>query len=215
MAQQQSRAKKQAYNLAYGLGASIVIIGALFKILHWEFGPFSGGNLLAIGLITEAFIFALAAFEPVEEDASSWDWSKVFPELKGNGESSANVTGLLSKKLDELMAEAKIDAEMMGRLGDSIRNFEAAATNIAPTAKSIEATHKYSEELNKAATQMEALNNLYQEQLSSAQTQAQVQSSVAQNAQALQAQMEALSKNLSTLNEVYSGMLEAMNKKSH
>ena len=66
--------------MAYGLGASIVIIGALFKILHWELGPLNGGILLAIGLITEAIIFAISAFEPVDDDL---DWSLVYPELAG------------------------------------------------------------------------------------------------------------------------------------
>ena len=66
--------------MAYGLGASVVIIGALFKILHWEFGPLTGGLLLAIGLITEALIFAISAFEPVDDE---YDWSLVYPELNG------------------------------------------------------------------------------------------------------------------------------------
>lgn len=56
----QSKSTKKLFNMAYGLGASIVILGALFKILHWELniGAFTlgGGTLLAIGLITEAII---------------------------------------------------------------------------------------------------------------------------------------------------------------
>ncbi len=215
MASKQSIKKKQAYNLAYGLGASIVIVGALFKLTHWEFGPFNGSNLLAIGLLTEAFIFALAAFEPVQEDSQAWDWSKVFPELTGKGESGTNANGMLSKKLDALLEEAKIDSDLMDNLAKSIKSFEAAAEGIAPTADSIRATQKYSQELNKAASQMESLNQLYQNQLDSAQLQANVQSTVAQNAEALQKQMEQLSKNLTTLNEVYEGMLSAMNRKSN
>ena len=55
----QSRTNKKFFNMAYGLGASIVILGALFKILHWKIGPLTGGLLLSIGLITEAIIFAI------------------------------------------------------------------------------------------------------------------------------------------------------------
>ena len=80
----QSKSSKRLFNMAYGLGASIVILGALFKILHWEInlGGFSlnGGFLLAVGLITEAIIFAISAFEPVDDDL---DWSLVYPELAG------------------------------------------------------------------------------------------------------------------------------------
>ena len=80
----QSKASKKFMNLAYGLGAAIVIIGALFKIIHLEFGPLTGNVMLTIGLVTEAIIFALSAFEPVDNEL---DWSLVYPELAG-GEGS-------------------------------------------------------------------------------------------------------------------------------
>ena len=52
----QSKSTKKLFNMAYGLGASIVIIGALFKILHWEIGPLNGGILLAKCLILEIML---------------------------------------------------------------------------------------------------------------------------------------------------------------
>ena len=76
----QSRASKKFMNMAYGLGASIVIVGALFKIIHFEIGPLTGNVMLTIGLVTEAIIFAISAFEPVDDDL---DWSLVYPELAG------------------------------------------------------------------------------------------------------------------------------------
>ena len=57
---------KKVTNLVYGLGAAIVILGALFKFQHWDLGILSGGTLLSIGLITEAIIFSYAAIEPVK-----------------------------------------------------------------------------------------------------------------------------------------------------
>lgn len=76
----QTQKQKKLYNLAYGLGASVVILGALFKLLHWEVGFLTGNVMLAAGLITEAIIFGFAAFEPIEED---YDWTLAYPELKG------------------------------------------------------------------------------------------------------------------------------------
>ena len=87
----------QNLNMAYGLGASIVILGALFKILHWELGPLNGSVLLAVGLITEAVIFAISAFEKVDDGP---DWSLVYPELAGGESKNQDPEGLLSKKLD-------------------------------------------------------------------------------------------------------------------
>ena len=213
----QAKSSKKLFNMAYGLGASVVIIGALFKILHREFGPINGGLLLAIGLITEALIFAISAFEPVDDDL---DWTLVYPELAGGATVSRKkdalevkeAEGQLSKKLDEMLKEAKIDSSLMASLGDSIRNFEGAAKNISPTAEALTSTRKYSEELSLAAVQMESLNSLYKVQLESANKQATIQEEVAANAGKLKDQMQSLTNNLSSLNGVYGGMLSAMNR---
>ncbi len=213
----QSKSTKKLFNMAYGLGASVVIIGALFKILHWEFGPLTGGLLLAVGLITEALIFAISAFEPVDDE---YDWSLVYPELSGGATSGKNAVqeaqeaeGLLSRKLDDLLKEANVDVELMNSLGDSIRNFEGAAKGITPTVDAMESTQRYSEEMSTAATQMESLNSLYKVQLESASRQASINEEAIANAGALKDQMESLASNLSSLNGVYGGMLSAMSSK--
>lgn len=211
----QSKSSKRLFNMAYGLGASIVILGALFKILHWELGPLNGGLLLAIGLITEAIIFAISAFEPVDDDL---DWSLVYPELaggktvKGKKEEPQDAQGLLSKKLDEMLKEARIDEGLMSSLGESIRSFEGAAKSMAPTTEAMNSTKKYSEEMALAAAQMESLNSLYKVQVESTSRQAEVNEQVVENASQLKAQMENLTTNLSSLNGVYGGMLSAMNR---
>jgi|AntDeeMinimDraft_5_1070356.scaffolds.fasta_scaffold00259_24 gliding motility-associated protein GldL len=209
-----SKAKAKFMNMAYGLGASIVIIGALFKILHFEIGPLTGGLMLTIGLVTEAIIFAISAFDSVEDE---FDWSKVYPELAGG--SAANKNGVaqseeaderLSEKLDIMLKEAKIDASLMASLNESIQNFEGAAKNMGPTADAMASQKKYGEEMTNAASQMESLNNLYKVQLDSAEKQAEANREMAENASRLQTEMNSLSSNLSSLNNVYGGMLTAM-----
>ena len=71
-----SRGAKRVTNMVYGLGASVVILGALFKIMHWP----GGNEMLIAGLIVEALVFAYSAFEPIDDDL---DWSLVYPELAG------------------------------------------------------------------------------------------------------------------------------------
>ena len=209
---------KKNMNKAYGLGAAVVIIGALFKITHLEFGFVTGNLMLTIGLVVEAGIFALSAFEPVDEDL---DWTLVYPEL-ANGEARKKTTkaetpseaqGLLSQKLDAMLKEAKIDGELMASLGNSIKNFEGAAKSIMPTADSLASTKKYSEELSLAAAQMESLNSLYKIQLQSASRNAQINEEVVENNIKLKEQMQSLTSNLSSLNNVYGGMLSAMSNK--
>ncbi|WP_062054375.1 gliding motility protein GldL [Aquimarina longa] len=207
-----SKASKKLMNMVYGLGAAVVILGALFKIMHWPFG----NEMLIVGLVTEALVFTVSAFEPVDNDL---DWSLVYPELAGGGkrekkekEKEATPEGLLSKKLDDMLKEARLDSNLMSSLGESIRNFEGAAKGIAPTVDSIQGQQKYSQEITQAAAQMESLNSLYKVQLESSARQAEANEKIAQNAQALEKQMASLSSNLSSLNGVYGGMLTAMNR---
>ena len=213
----QSKSTKKLFNMAYGLGASIVIIGALFKILHWEIGPLNGGILLAVGLITEALNFAVSAFEPVDDDL---DWSLVYPELAGhmgkdnNKDGSPDAEGILSKKLDEMLKGAQIDVELMGSLSESIRSFEETAKHMVPTTNAINSTKKYGEEMALAAAQMESLNSLYKVQVESSSRQAEMNDQVAENTEQLKNQMESLTTNLSSLNGVYGGMLSAMGSKN-
>lgn len=209
---------KKIMNMVYGLGAAIVIIGALFKIQHIEIGPLTGGLMLTIGLVTEALVFTVSAFEPVD---SELDWSKVYPELAG-GQSTGKKAdveakdekGLLSEKLDAMLKEAKIDSKLMESLGESIKNFEGAAKGIAPTTDAMQSQKKYGEELTLAAAQMESLNSLYKVQVESASRQAEINEAVADNAGKLRVQMESLTSNLNSLNGVYGGMLSAMKPKA-
>jgi len=209
---------KQTMNFFYGMGAAVVIIGALFKITHLEFGPITGNLMLTIGLVVEAFIFALSAFEPVEKDL---DWTLVYPEL-ANGEARKKLAkvetptdaqGLLSQKLDAMLKEAKIDGELMMSLGTSIKNFEGAAKSIMPTADSLASTKKYGEELTLAAAQMESLNSLYKIQLQTASKNVEINDAIVEDNIKLKEQMLSLTSNLSTLNNVYGGMLSAMGNK--
>lgn len=209
----QAKSSKKMFNMAYGLGASVVIIGALFKIAHWPYGTI----ILTIGMIVEAIVFAISAFEPVDEDM---DWSLVFPELGKDGAGkrsssfeSDDVEGILAHKLDDLLKDAKVDADLLKGFTTSIQKLENAAKEIATTHDSISATSKYSEQLTLAAVQMEALNKIYSSQVENAVRQAEINNSAAANAERLREQMESLSENMASLNVVYGKMLSAMSNK--
>lgn len=200
-------------NFTYGMGAAVVIVGALFKLMHWP----GASLMLIVGLSTEALIFGLSAFDAPEKEL---DWSLVYPELAGGQakardkkENPAEAQGMLSQKLDNLLKEAKIDGELMASLGNSIKNFEGAAKAISPTVDSVASTKKYAEEMTKAATQLETLNSLYQVQLQAAERNAQINNEVAENNLKLKDQMQSLASNLQSLNSVYGGMLTAMSNR--
>ena len=201
-------------NMVYGLGAALVIVGALFKIQHWPLAS----EILTVGMVVEALVFTYSAFERQSGDL---DWSLVYPELAGGmtttkkalkTEEPKDAEGLLSKKLDNLLKDAKIDGELMASLGNSIKNFEGAAKGISPTVDAMAAQKKYGEEMSLAAAQMESLNSLYKVQMESASRQATINEESVENANKLKEQMQSLASNLSSLNGVYGGMLTAMNK---
>jgi gliding motility-associated protein GldL len=201
-----SKKGKKIMNMAYGLGASVVILGALFKILHWKFG----NEMLMIGMIVEALVFALSAFEPVDDDL---DWSKVYPELGDADGEASGANGMLSQKLDTILREAEVDGALITSLGDSIKNFQGAAQGLTSASETIATTNSYNEQMSLASTQMESLNGLYQVQMENANKQAELNSSLAENSEKLKEQMESLADNMSSLNGVYGGMLSAMTSK--
>ncbi|MCF2873542.1 MULTISPECIES: gliding motility protein GldL [unclassified Tenacibaculum] len=209
----QSKSTKKMFNMAYGLGAAVVIIGALFKILHWPFG----NEVLMVGMIVEALVFGISAFEPVEDEL---DWTKVYPELAGgesierNGEASpAEAQSMLSQKLDDILRDARLDANLVSSLGESIKNFQGAAEGLTSTSNTIASTNQYNEQMAMAAAKLESLNGLYATQVENAGKQADLNSALVENSQRLQEQMESLATNLSSLNGVYGGMLTAMSNK--
>ncbi len=206
----QSKSTKKLFNMAYGIGAAIVILGALFKIQHISFGPLTGGLMLTIGMAVEAIVFAISAFEPIEEDL---DWTKVYPELGDAEGEGVGVNGMLSQKLDNLLQEAKVDTDLMTNLGNSIKSFHVAAEGLSVASESISSTAKYNEQVELAAAQMESLNGLYQVQMENSNKQAELNNAMVENSERLKEQMESLASNLSSLNGVYGGMLSAMSTK--
>ena len=160
---------KNAMNMAYGLGASVVIIGALMKIIHQDLGPITGNTMLTIGLVTEALIFAMSAFDPPAEDLN---WAKVYPELEGGPkkpDDKETPQGLLTKKLDAMLAEAKVDVSLMTSLSSSIKDFEASAKSGASSASELAKINKefadnavqLQKQMQSLADNLESLNSVY------------------------------------------------------
>ena len=194
----------------YGIGAAIVIVGALFKIMHWPFA----GPMLVIGLGTEAVIFFFSAFEPLHEDPK---WELVYPELAlahdesfdlhayldEKGESGlmnggGSVTGI-TEKFDSLLEEAKIDAELLNRLGDGIRTLSDNAEGLKAVSGAAAATYSYVASLESASIQVRGLSNTYERASESILG----LTSVVEEGASVGEQITKVSTNLAALNSVY------------
>ncbi len=200
----------------YGWGASIVILGAMFKILHLPLADI----MLVVGLTTESIIFFFSAFEkPVEE----YDWTLAYPELAGmeNPEESSRSKGLSStQELDNMLKEAEIDNELIESLGVGLKKFGDAATKLNETVDSATATQEYGQQLSLAAKNMESLNAIYALQMESSANHVETQNNLMeklnssmQDSEKLSAEVSNLVQNINQLNSIYGGMLSAMNIK--
>ena len=192
----------------YGWGASLVIIGALFKIQNWPFA----GLFLTIGLTTEAVIFFFSAFEKQYED---YDWSLVYPELAHMEDPSAKKP---AQQLDEALQRAKIDNELIESLNEGLRSFGDATTKLNETIAAAASINDYNDQIQEGVKNMKALNSLYELQLQASNQQMEatnqflnnLQSSV-EDSKRFQEQVNSLAENLESLNKVYAKMLDAMN----
>ncbi|MDF1573907.1 MAG: gliding motility protein GldL [Bacteroidales bacterium] len=147
----------------YGFGASIVIIGALFKIQHWP----GAGAALTSGLLIEAIIFFFSAFEPLHEEL---DWTLVYPELAGMSDpdeidefkeqaiADRNV-GL--QKFDELFQQSQINAEDVRSLGKHLNTISATTESIGDITSASLATKEYFDKMGHAAQNMDSVATAY------------------------------------------------------
>ncbi|HKK41648.1 MAG TPA: gliding motility protein GldL [Bacteroidales bacterium] len=215
----------------YGLGASVVIVGALFKIQHWPLA----GIMLTIGLLTESIIFFFSAFEPLHEEV---DWTLVYPELAGiPDEDPASITGQgMSRgsvgmggggfgggagygggagsaalaKFDEMLENAEITPDLFQKLGVGMKKLGEATANMNAMGDVSAASGKYMNSINGATESLNNLNDSYQstaklinETSSTYRNMADSFSVIEVGGKSYQQQLESLNKNLSALNAVY------------
>jgi gliding motility-associated protein GldL len=211
----------------YGLGASVVIIGALFKIQHWPFA----GPMLTIGLCVEAVIFFFSAFEPLHEEI---DWSLVYPELAGIPEEGSELPAhgggkhhggggggggygggggagsAALAKFDEMLEKAEITPDLFQKLGVGMKKLSEATANMNAMGDVSAASTKYmgtiknaDESLGKLADSYQSTAKVINETGSNYKNIVDSLSVIEMGGKSYQLQLESLNKNLSALNAAY------------
>ncbi len=209
----------------YGWGASVVIIGALFKINHYPFA----NEMLIVGLGTEAAIFFFSAFEPPHVEP---DWSLVYPELAGmydgysNHELDAMMGGNEQKKsvveeLDNMLEEAKIGPELIESLGEGLKALSENSHKIGDITEATVATSEYTENMKQAA---HAIGDLSTSYVKTSEVLNESTEKIAKSAEsidfsqidgsAFNDELNKVAKNLSALNSVYELQLQNSNQQS-
>jgi gliding motility-associated protein GldL len=205
----QSKKGKTFMGYLYGWGASIVIVGAMFKIQHWP----GAGPMLVAGLSIEAIIFFFSAFEPIHEET---DWSLVYPELRGMHDDEEGGQGHghkevkkgskdpVAQELDKMLEEAKIGPELLESLGAGMRSLSDQAGKMSNIADASVATSSFVKEVEGATQNMSELSKSYVKATASLAD----LSNTNIDGQAYGEQLQQVSKNLSALNAVYELQLQ-------
>jgi gliding motility-associated protein GldL len=171
----ESRGFKVALKYLYGWGASVVILGALFKILHWP----GANEMLIVGLGTESVIFFISGLEPLPPEEKHWNWAKVFPQLKeedeeeelelellGEGKPQQAVSGpaLLGLGLQgtqQALQESQLTPELFENLADTIKSLNVSVTKVSEVADITVTTNEFNEKLRTAAQKLDQLTTNY------------------------------------------------------
>lgn len=204
--------------MATGFGAAIVIVGAMFKIMHWP----GASVMLVAGLSTEAALFVMGAFE---EPHMEVDWSLVYPELTfahlieegqeiipagaggGGGAVGGGSGDAVSQKLDEMLADANIGEDLIESLGAGLRSFESTAQSLNNSGDASAATESLVGSLNSASKNIDMMSDAYSKASESIAGISDLKGEGTSYAE----QLTTMTKNLGELNGVYEQQIVANN----
>ena len=218
------------FNFAYSIGAAVVILGALFKILHLP-----GGNaMLCIGMGTEVIMFVLTAFDRPEKP---YKWENVFPVLTSqdpedrpnfnsgggviiNGGSSTGeviISGEQAKRSAGIPENINLSESDTRSLSESIAKMAAASDQLARMAEMTEATQRYLDQIAGISEQMaqlrdntQSLNEVSSLLLDSYRAITDNSETISRSSMGYVDQMESLNRNISGLNPIYEIQLKSI-----
>lgn len=200
----------------YGIGAAVVIVGAMFKILHLP----GASEMLTIGLSVEAIIFFLSSFEPAHAEI---DWTKVYPELSEDYDgpkASPRIAnkpqgGSAAQEMDKMLEKAKVGPELIESLGKGMRNLADSASKMSNLSDAAVATSDYAKNVGTASKSLVEMNKSYSNTVTAMADMA----NASLDAKEYHGQVQNVTKNLGALNAVYemelkdaNSHLKAMNK---
>jgi gliding motility-associated protein GldL len=201
---------KKIVGYAYGFGAAIVIVGALFKILHLP----GAAVVLTLGMGTEAILFALSAFEDPHKE---YHWDLVFPQLEGGeggpimGGAAPTPTGSKSgNSIDDIAQAGKLSESDVQKLNEGIRKLSETASQISDVTAAVAASSNYARNMNAAsdaiasfAATQSSLKSSSDSLFASYKTVAESMANVASDAEGYMKEMQGITKNLSAINASY------------
>lgn len=211
---------KKMVGYAYGFGAAVVIVGALFKILHLP----GASVVLTLGMGTEAILFALSAFEDPHKE---YHWDLVFPQLEGGeggpimGAAPAAPAAKSGNSIDDIAQAGKLSESDVQKLNDGIRKLSETAAQISDVTAAVSASSNYARNMNAAsdaigafAATQASLKSSSDSLFASYKTVAESMSNVAADAKGYMTEMQGITKNLSAINASYEMQVKSISEQA-
>jgi gliding motility-associated protein GldL len=201
----ESRGFKLFMKYLYGLGAAVVIGGALFKIMHW---PFANEMLIA-GMGTEVVVFFVSAFEPLHAEL---DWGKVYPQLNEDDEfvmdsGEVDKSGMSAEEAlaiaEKGMGGIELSSDLFDSLSGSLEGLKNNVDKLSKIEDATVATNEYTASVRNATGKMSQLNDGYASTVDAMSNLSSSVGGAAQQANAYHVEVQRVTKNLASLNAVY------------
>jgi gliding motility-associated protein GldL len=201
---------KRVKNFIIGAGASVVLIGALAKIEHWSIASL----MLQIGMFTEAFIFLLLGVLPPHKD---YYWERFYPNIdenphveayekgikfikpEGMALGAAGSSGSATASLDKMLAEANINPANLSRLNENFQKFGQTVDQVKDVSQVITATNDFTQKTKDAGGAMDQMKNTFVNATSAMDS----FNNASEDTAKFHGQVQVLTKNLSSLNNIY------------
>ena len=202
----ESEKGKRLKNLIIGVGAAVVMMGALFKLESWP-----GASIMLIcGLSVEAFIFFLQGILPPHKD---YYWEKIYPELDiapevEGGAEAHGYKGSITEQLDDMLEKSNVESKLIERLGANLGKLGSSVEKMAEMCDISSATSQYAAKAKEATVALSGMKDAYIGATNSITALA----GAAGDAKNFHTQMQLVTKNLASLNSIYEVELQDASK---
>ena len=215
---------KRVVGMVYSIGAAVVIVGALFKIMHWP----GAGTVLVAGMCTEALLFMIGCLDKPHPE---FHWHEVFPQLLGHGTEPGLLAEMQARPKPTLMGGGASEggtpkANVPALTDKELESLKGGIADLAKTAVQLSELSTVATATNKLTSKLDAASDAAEQFVSAGKViseksdalgsvYAQVtedMQNVAKGTKEYEAQVAGVAKQLTSLNAVYELQLQTLQK---
>lgn len=148
------KGKLSPITFLYGFGAAVVLVGAMFKFLGWNYA----NEMFVVGLSIEALVFLVSAFERTVED-KEYEWENVFPQLDGSSGDAPDTKGY-AQAMNEFGQTLSALNKEMADMGAALKEMRAGMEKVGSLSSQVD---DLSKEVNAYNGHLKTMNAKFRE----------------------------------------------------